>query len=82
MCGLMNDNLAWNRLKRKYPNKYAQLNETIQKVRKDGLSELSNPHVTIHNKRKTLQKAQIGKGILNIVKNLIVPEVKEALNIK
>ena len=66
----------------KYPNKYAQLNETIQKVRKDGVSELSNPLVTIHNKRKTLQKAQVGEGILSVVKNLIVPELKEALNMK
>ena len=82
MCGLMNDKSIRNKLKRKYPNKYAQLNETIQKVRKYGVSELSNPHVTIHNKRKTLQKAQVGEGILNIVKNLIVPELKEALNMK
>jgi len=82
MCEQMNDSLVWNGLKRKYPNKYSQLNKTIQKVRKDGLSELTNPHVTIHKKRKTLQKAQVGEGILNIVKNLIVPELKEALNIR
>ena len=41
----------------------AQLNETIQKVRKDDVSELTNPHVLIHNKTKTLQKAQNGEGI-------------------
>ena len=82
MCGIMNDNLAWNKLKRKYPNKYAKLDETIQKLRKDGVSKLSNPHVTIHNKRKTLQKAQVGEGILNILKNLILPELKESLNIR
>ena len=82
MCGVMNNKSIRNKLKRKYPNKYAQLNETIQKVRKDGVSELSNPLVTIHNKRKTLQKAQVGEGILSVVKNLIVPELKEALNMK
>ena len=82
MCEQMNNSLVWNGLKRKYPNKYSQLNKTIQKVRKDGLSELTNPHVKIHKKRKTLQKAQVGEGILNIVKNLIVPELKEALNIR
>ena len=82
MCGLMKNKSIRNKLKRKYPNKYAQLNETIQKVNKDGANELSNPHVTIHKKRKTLQKAQVGEGILNIVKNLIVPELKEALNMK
>ena len=82
MCGVINDNLALKKLKRKYPNKYAQLDETIQKVRKNGVSKLSNPHVTIHTKRKTLQKAQVGEGILNILKNLFIPEIQEYLNMK
>ena len=82
LCGVMNNKLIRNKLKRKYPNKYAQLNETIRKIRKEDVRELTNPHVTIHKKRKTLQKAQVGEGILNIVKNLIVPELKELLNIR
>ena len=82
MCWVINVKSIRNKLQRKYPKKYAQLNETIQKVRKDGVSELSNPLVTIHNKRKTLQKAQVGEGILSVVKNLIVPELKEVLNMK
>ena len=37
------------------------------------ISKLGNPKVTIHEKRKTLQKAQVGEGILNIAEKLIIP---------
>jgi hypothetical protein len=82
MCKVMDDNVAFNTLKRKYPNKYAHLNETIHKLRKDSVSKLSDSQVTIHNKRKTLQKSQVGEGILTILKNLVLPDLKSLTNIK
>ena len=36
----------------------------------------------IHNKRKTLQKFQVGEGIISILKNLVVPDLKALTNIK
>ena len=78
----MDDNVACNKLKRKFPKKYAHVNETIHKLRKDSMRQLTDPQVTIHKKRKTLQKSQVGEGILTILKNLIVPELKALINMK
>ena len=82
MCKLMDDNVACNKLKRKYPNKYAHLNETIHKLGKDSMRKLTDPQLTIHKKRKTWQKSQVGEGILTILKNLVVPELKALINMK
>ena len=82
MFRLMDDNVERNILKRKYPNKYAHLNETIHKLRKDDVRKLTDSQVTIHNKRKTLQKSQVGEGILTILKNLVVPHLKALTNMK
>ena len=82
MSQAMDDNVLCNNLKRKYPNKYAHLNETIHKLRKGNVRKLSDPEVTIHNKRKTLQKTQVGEGVLTTLKNLIVPELKALRNMK
>ena len=38
------------------------------------------PEVKIHNKQKTLQKTQVGEGVLTTLKNLIVPELKALKN--
>ena len=67
---------------RKYTKKYAHVNETIHKLRKDSMRQLTDPQVTIHKKRKTLQKSQVGEGILTILKNLVVPHLKGLTNIK
>ena len=67
---------------RKYPNKYAHLNETIHKLRKDNIRKLTDSQVTIHNKQKTLQKSQVGEGIITILKNHVVPDLKGLINIK
>ena len=44
------------------------------------VSKLGNSKVTIHEKRKTLQKAQVGGGILNMAETLIIPAVERFLN--
>ena len=78
----MDGNVVCNKLKRKYPKKYAHVNETIHKLRKDSMRQLTDPQVTIHKKRKTLQKSQVGEGILTTVKNLILPELEALINMK
>ena len=44
------------------------------------ISKLGNPKVTIHEKRKTLQKAQVGEGLLNLAQTLFIPAVERFLN--
>ena len=44
------------------------------------ISKLANPKVTIHEKRKTLQKAQVGEGLLNMAETLIIPVLERFLN--
>jgi hypothetical protein len=49
---------------------------------KESMRKLTDPEVTIHKKRKALQKSQVGEGILTILKNLVVPELKALTNMK
>ena len=46
-----------------------------KKLRPHGklISKLANPKVRYHEKRKTLQKAQVGEGLMNLAKTLIIP---------
>ena len=82
MTTVMDDKVLYNNLKRKYPNEYAHSNKTIHKLRKGNVRKLTDPEVTIHNKRKTLQKSQVGEDVLTTLKNLIVPELKALKNMK
>ena len=82
MCKVMADDVACNNLKLKYLNTYAHVDETVNKLGKDSVRKLTDPQITIHKKCKTLQKSQMGEGILTILKNLLVPELKALTNMK
>ena len=43
------------------------------------LEKLLNPDVTIHEKRKTLQKPQVGEGMLQTAAHLMMPLLTQAL---
>ena len=45
------------------------------------LEKLANPQVSIHEKRKTLQKSQVGDGLLQTATHLMLPLIRQALNI-
>ena len=49
-----------------------ELNPIAESVRK-----LADPQVTVHEKRKTLQKTQVGEGILTVLSKLILPPLTE-----
>ena len=49
-----------------------ELNPIAESVRK-----LADPQVTVHEKRKTLQKTQVGEGILTALSKLILPPLTE-----
>ena len=53
-----------------------------KKLRPHGklISKLANPKVRYHEKRKTLQKAQVGEGLMNLAKTLIIPLMERFLN--
>ena len=39
--------------------------------------KIGDPSVSIHEKRKTLQKAQVGEGVLKSVTDLIYPAINK-----
>ena len=43
------------------------------------IEKLVNPQVSVHEKRKTLQKSQVGDGILQIASHLMLPLLTQAL---
>ena len=43
------------------------------------LEKLVNPQVSVHEKRKTLQKSQVGDGILQIASHLMIPLLTQVL---
>ena len=45
------------------------------------LEKLVIPQVSIHEKRKTLQDSQIGEGIIQTATHLVLPLLRQALNI-
>ena len=46
---------------------------------KKSLEKLVDANVSIHEKRKTLQKAQVGEGILQMASHLMLPLLNHAL---
>ena len=46
---------------------------------KNSLEKLVDSNVSIHEKRKTLQKAQVGDGILQMASHLMLPLLRQAL---
>ena len=43
------------------------------RLNKKSFEKLVNPNVSIHEKRKTLLKPQVGEGILHTAANLMMP---------
>ena len=37
------------------------------------LRKIGNPDVTLHEKRKTLQKSNVGESVFKIIKDIILP---------
>ena len=54
------------------PTKYEKIMQMMGPHLKS-LRKLGNPKVTIDEQRKTIQKSQVGEGILKSVENLILP---------
>jgi hypothetical protein len=74
------DATSLNKMKKLNPSKYRFLKKMLKPHQKS-LEKLVDANVSIHEKRKTLQKPQVGEGILHTAENLMIPLVRQALNI-
>merc|ERR1712030_129979 len=72
------DSDGTNKIRNYNPHKYdlirKLMNPYIKLVEKIGDSEIS-----IHEKRKTLQKTQVGETVINLITEVILPYVNELL---
>ena len=74
------DATSLNKMKKLNPSKYKFLKKMLSPHTKS-LEKLVNPQVSIHEKRKTLQKSQVGDGLLQTATHLMLPLLRQALNI-
>ena len=74
------DATSLQKMKKINPSKYRFLKHMLKPHQKS-LEKLVNSKVSIHEKRKILQKPQVGEGILHTAENLMIPLVRQALNI-
>ena len=65
-------------MKKINPSKYRFLKHMLKPHQKS-LENLVNPEVSIHEKRKTLQKPQVGEGILQTAAHLVIPLLRQLL---
>ena len=72
------DATSLQKMKKINPSKYHFLKKMLRPHMKS-LKNLVNPDVSIHEKRKTLQKAQVGEGILQTASHLMLPLLTQAL---
>ena len=69
------------KLKQFNPTEYRSSQKKLGSYKKL-ISKLGNPKVTIHEKRKTLQKAPVGECLLNMAETLIIPALQRILKYK
>ena len=74
------DATSLQKMKKSNPSKYRFLKRMLKPHMKS-LEKLVNPEVSIHEKRKTLQKSQVGEGILQTASHLMLPLLRKALKI-
>ena len=72
------DATSLNKMKKFNPSKYRFLKKMLS-PHKNSLEKLVDANVSIHEKRKTLQKAQVGDGILQLASHLMIPLLSQAL---
>ena len=72
------DATSLQKMKKINPSKYRFLKKMLRPHMKS-LEKLVKPGVSIHEKRKTLQKPQVGEGILQTATHLVLPLLRKAL---
>ena len=72
------DGTSLQKMKKINPSKYRFIKHML-KPHKKSFEKLVNPNVSIHEKRKTLQKPQVGEGILQTAAHLMIPLLSQIL---
>ena len=75
---MLMDGTSLQKMKKINPSKYRFIKHML-KPHKKSFEKLVNPKVSIHEKRKILQKPQVGEGILHTAANLMIPLLNQIL---
>ena len=58
------------------PHKYDLIRDLMEPYIKS-IEKIGNSDITIHEKRKTLQKTHVGETVINLISNVILPYLKQ-----
>ena len=72
LTGYFNDPDIGGKIRNINPDKYDLIRKLTERYNKS-LGKIGNPDVTLHEKRKTLQKSNVGESVFIIIKYLILP---------
>ena len=72
LIGYANDPETASKMRNYNPEKYDLIRKLTESNNKS-LRKIGDPEVTVHEKRKTLQKTNVGESVFKIIKDLILP---------
>ena len=72
LIGYSNDPETLVKIRNYNPHKYDLIRKLTESNNKS-LRKIGDPEVTVHEKRKTLQKTNVGESVFKIIKDLILP---------
>ena len=72
LIGYANDPETASKIRDYNPEKYDLIRKLTESNNKS-LRKIGDPEVTVHEKRKTLQKTNVGESVFKIIKDLILP---------
>jgi len=70
------DSDARNKIRNFNPNKYDLIRDLMNPYIKS-VEKIGNSDISIHEKRKTLQKTHVGETVINLITNVILPYLKQ-----
>ena len=76
MADALLDNELGDYLKKSNPTKFRYIKELLKPYRKS-IRKLRDPNVDMHEKRKVLQKPDVGEGLLESVESVVTPLLKK-----
>ena len=76
MTDVLLDKELSNEIKKTNPSKFRYIKELLKPYRKS-IRKLRDPNVDIHEKRKLLQKPDVGEGLLESVESVVSPLLKK-----
>ena len=84
VCGMVETLIhpeVGDKLKKYNPRKFEYVRKLLNPFR-HSIRKLADPAVTVHEKRKTLKKAQVGEGVLTALTGLLLPLLTDIITNK